>query len=50
MRAKGVPLSERDKHPVLISEGEIVWVYGLPVSEKYKITPQASRIFLIKKI
>ncbi|MFQ5721843.1 MAG: tRNA lysidine(34) synthetase TilS [Candidatus Aminicenantales bacterium] len=50
MRAKHIPLSERDKLPVFLSQDRIIWVYGLPVSEGYKVKPQTRRILLIKKI
>lgn len=50
MRAKGIPLSERDRRPVFLSGGEIVWILGLPVSEKFKIECRKSDIFAIKKL
>jgi len=50
MRAKQIPLSQRDKHPVFLSEGEIVWVYGLPVSDRYKVRQETERVFIIKKL
>lgn len=50
MRAKGVPLSEREKRPVFLSGKEIVWVVGLPVSEKYKISDQTRDIFALKML
>lgn len=37
MRARGVPLKERDKRPVFVSENEIIWVVGLPVAERFKV-------------
>ena len=39
LRAKGVPLRDRDRLPVFVSRGEIVWVPGLPVAEKFKVDP-----------
>lgn len=48
MRAKGIPLSERDKRPVFISGEEIIWVLGLPVSERHKISQQTGNIFALK--
>jgi len=47
MRAKGIPLSERDAHPVFLSEEEIVWVLGLPVSERHKVTGRTRQVFTI---
>ncbi|MFP4081458.1 MAG: tRNA lysidine(34) synthetase TilS [Candidatus Aminicenantes bacterium] len=49
MRAKGIPLSEREDRPVFFSGEEIVWVLGLPVSEKFKISTQTKTVFAIKK-
>jgi tRNA(Ile)-lysidine synthase len=49
MRAKGIPVSERGRHPVFLSGGAIVWVLGLPVSEDFKITLATSMIFVIEK-
>jgi len=49
MRAKGIAASERDQHPVFLSEGEIVWILGLPVAEAFKVTPATKKIFTITK-
>jgi tRNA(Ile)-lysidine synthase len=49
-RARSIPPSARDKHPIFISGGEIVWVLGLPVSEKHKITDSTNTIFIIRCI
>jgi len=48
-RSKGIPLAERDRHPVFLSGNEIVWILGLPVSEKFKIEKETSDVFEIKK-
>jgi tRNA(Ile)-lysidine synthase len=48
-RSRGIPLTEREKRPVFLSGNEIVWVLGLPVSEKFKIEKETSDIFEIKK-
>ena len=50
MRAKGFPLSEREKRPVFLSGNEIVWILGLPVSEKFKIEAGTRDIFVIEKL
>jgi len=50
MRAKNIPQPERDRHPVFLSGDEIVWVLGLPVSEKYKITPETNKVFVVSAI
>jgi tRNA(Ile)-lysidine synthase len=49
-RAKRIPLSQREKHPVFLSRGKIVWILGLPVSEKHKIDKNSSEIFQIEKL
>ncbi len=49
MRAKGIAAGDRDRHPVFLSGGEIVWVPGLPVAESFKVTPATRRILLIEK-
>jgi tRNA(Ile)-lysidine synthase len=50
MRAKGIPLSERERRPVFLSEDKIIWILGLPVSEKFKVEKGTSDIFAIKKL
>ena len=47
LRAKSIPTPNRDRLPVVLSAGEIVWVTGLPVSEKYKVNPQTEDVFMI---
>ena len=49
MRAKGIPFEERDRHPVFMSQGKIVWVLGLPVAEDFKITPATKYIYVIER-
>jgi tRNA(Ile)-lysidine synthase len=34
-----VPAEERDRLPLLVHDGEIVWVPGVEVSERFKVTP-----------
>lgn len=48
MRAKGIALSERGRVPVFLSAGRIVWILGLPVSEKFKVDSQTAVIFEIR--
>jgi len=50
MRAKGIPVSEREKHPVFLSGDRIVWIPGLPVSEEFKVKPKTRIVFQIKKL
>ena len=47
MRAKRIPLQDRNKRPVFLSGGEIIWVYGLPIAEKFKTGPETKGIFYI---
>ncbi len=47
-RAKGVPVAGRDRLPVFLSRGEIVWAPGLPVAEKHKVTGTTEAVFSIR--
>jgi tRNA(Ile)-lysidine synthase len=49
MRAKGIAAGERDRRPVFLSRGEIVWVLGLPIADAFKVRPQTKNIFIIEK-
>jgi len=49
LRAKGVPRDERDRLPVFLSEGKIVWAPGLPVGEEFKVDAGTRRLFAIEK-
>ncbi len=49
MRAKGVPLAERDRLPVFISEGKIIWIPGLPIADQFKVTPATKNILIISR-
>jgi tRNA(Ile)-lysidine synthase len=50
MRAKRIPLPERERRPVFLSGNEIVWILGLSVSEKHKVEEGTSEIFKIEKL
>jgi tRNA(Ile)-lysidine synthase len=50
MRAKGIPQKERDRYPVFLFGDEIVWVFGLPVAENFKVTPETREVFVITAI
>jgi tRNA(Ile)-lysidine synthase len=50
MRAKGIPVCERDLHPVFLAEGKIVWVLGLPAAEDFKITPTTRQYYMLEKL
>jgi tRNA(Ile)-lysidine synthase len=47
MRARGIPVEERDNRPVFVSGGEIVWVVGLPVAETFKVTGSTKEILAL---
>jgi tRNA(Ile)-lysidine synthase len=49
MRARGVPLEDRDRLPVFLAEGKIVWVPGLPVAEGFKVTSATKNLLVIHK-
>lgn len=48
LRAKRIPASERGALPVFLSNGEIVWVPGLPVSDRHKITADTRSVLAIR--
>ena len=50
LRAKRIPLSDRDTLPVFCSDGKIVWVPGLPVADDFKVSQDTKNIFAIHKI
>ena len=50
LRAKGVPAANRDRLPVVLSRGGIVWAPGLPVGERYKITAETREVFRIRLV
>jgi tRNA(Ile)-lysidine synthase len=46
-RAKSIPSVERAKRPVFLCGDEIVWVLGLPVAEKFKISDKTEEILVL---
>ena len=46
-RTRGISPADRDLYPVFESGGEIVWVYGLPVAEKFKLRAGTKSALLI---
>jgi tRNA(Ile)-lysidine synthase len=44
MRAKDIPLGEREKRPVFVSGKEIVWVLGLPVADRFKVDEKSEEL------
>jgi tRNA(Ile)-lysidine synthase len=49
MRSKGIPPHHRNRLPVFLSGGKIIWAPGLPASEDFKITPATRWTFVIDK-
>jgi tRNA(Ile)-lysidine synthase len=47
MRAKDIPLAEREKKPVFLSENKIVWVLGLPVAEEFKVNDKTTEVLVL---
>ena len=47
MRAKSIPLEEREKKPVFISGNEIIWVLGFPVAEKFRIHEKTKKVVVL---
>jgi len=50
MRAKKIPLSERERKPVFLCQNDIIWVMGLPVSESFKVKKNTDVIFRIRRL
>jgi tRNA(Ile)-lysidine synthase len=50
MRAKRIPLSDREKKPVFLGGKDIVWVVGLPVADNFKVKKNTGVIFMIRKL
>ena len=48
MRARGIPAAERESHPVFLSGGEIIWILGFPVSDKFKLRAETTDVFCIE--
>jgi tRNA(Ile)-lysidine synthase len=47
MRAKSIPLTEREKKPVFFSGDDIIWVSGLPVAEKFRIRDETTDVLIL---
>ena len=49
LRAKKIPLSDRNTFPVFCSEGRIVWMPGLSVAEEFRVSQDTKTIYTISK-
>jgi len=47
-RAKRIPQEARDRRPIFISAGKIVWVPGLPVSHVHRVTALTKSILALE--
>jgi tRNA(Ile)-lysidine synthase len=44
---RGVPRTERHARPVVTVDGEVAWVAGVAVSERFKLHPRAERVAVL---
>ena len=44
---RGVPRSQRSSRPVVTVDGEVAWVAGVAVSERFKLHPRAERVAVL---
>jgi tRNA(Ile)-lysidine synthase len=44
------PLKERDSLPLVDKDGEIVWVVGVRISDRFKVTPETDKIVMMKAL
>jgi tRNA(Ile)-lysidine synthase len=44
MRAKDIPVEDRERRPVFISGEDIVWILGLPVADRFKVDEKSEEI------
>jgi tRNA(Ile)-lysidine synthase len=50
LRAKGVPVAARDRLPVVVSGGQIVWAPGLAVADRFKVGEATRRVLSIRVV
>jgi len=46
---KKIPREERDKIPLFISRGEICWVAGVQIGERYKVSDTTQEVVIIER-
>jgi tRNA(Ile)-lysidine synthase len=44
MRAKRIPLEDRENRPVFVSGENILWILGLPVADQFKVDEKSEEI------
>jgi tRNA(Ile)-lysidine synthase len=44
-----VPVDERGRIPLVLSEGRIAWVVGHRIDERFKVTPATRRVLVLEK-
>lgn len=44
-----IPVNLKSQVHVLVSAGEVVWVVGMRISDRFKITPSTQRVFRIER-
>ena len=45
--SRKIPLHQRRRIPLLLSEGQIIWVIGTRIDERYRVTPETRRLFKV---
>ncbi|MNH32799.1 hypothetical protein D3C79_932680 [compost metagenome] len=43
-----IPLNEKEKVKVVLSGSEIIWVAGYRINDRYKITPETKKIYILE--
>lgn len=45
-----VPLVERDRLPLILSEGQVLWVVGHRPDDRFRVTPETRRLLVLRAI
>jgi tRNA(Ile)-lysidine synthase len=48
MSERNIPREERDLLPLFVSDSQIIWSPGLPVSEAFRVSSETRRVFIIE--